>query len=566
MIAILLVVSALQALPQRDARPAPGGAMGTIAGTVTSAGAQPRPLRRVRVTLDGPGLTLPLTVVTADDGSFVFERVPAGRFMVTATKDGYLSMSYGASRTGRPGTRVQVAGGQSVPLALRLPRGAVITGTVTDADGLPAQGIAVTALTGRFVAPQGERRHVAAGVSVGPTDDRGVYRIFGLPEGEYVVAAQSQTRQFGLAASEVRTLSDGALSERSLVMAQVFHPGVTTVANATRVTLRTGEERSGIDVSLQYVPLASVSGTIAISAGRVPAVVSLARTDEVPGFEPIRTARADTDGRFTFTSVPPGQYRVMARSTLASPLPTSGSPLTELPGNQQYAFADVIVAGEDVTSLALTAQPGLTVSGRILFEGQQPPAALPGRLTLPAASITATAFGVPPISVEGTRFKVEGLMPGSYRIVGVMQGVRSPIGLWWLKSLVIAGRDVLDAPLEIRQSTDDAVITFADRASEIAGSVNDTQGAPATEPIVIAFSTDRATWFFNSRRVAVARPDREGRYAIRNLPPGEYCIVATTDAENGEWFDPALLERLLPLAAPLTVNGTEKQTMDLTVR
>jgi hypothetical protein len=147
-----------------------------------------------------------------------------------------------------------------------------------------------------------------------------------------------------------------------------------------------------------------------------------------------------------------------------------------------------------------------------------------------------------------------------------VQGIRAPIGSWWLKSLVMHGRDVLDAPLDLRQSVDDAVATFADSASELSGTIADAKGNVPADHVIVIFSTDRSTWFVNSRRVAGVRPDAQGRYAIRNLPSGEYRIVATADLEQMEWFDPTVLERLLPGAAAITISGVEKKTHDLVVR
>ena len=56
--------------------------------------------------------------------------------------------------------------------------------------------------------------------------------------------------------------------------------------------------------------------------------------------------------------------------------------------------------------------------------------------------------------------------------------------------------------------------------------------------MVIAFSTDRGSWFFNSRRIAAVRADAQGRYSLRNLPPGAYFVLQTDELEHGEWFDP----------------------------
>jgi hypothetical protein len=108
-------------------------------------------------------------------------------------------------------------------------------------------------------------------------------------------------------------------------------------------------------------------------------------------------------------------------------------------------------------------------------------------------------------------------------------------------------------------------VTITDKASEISGMVTDAAGAPAPELSVVVFGTDRRAWFFNSRRVAAVRPTREGHYTIRNLPPGDYRI-AVADLDQGEWFDPAVLERLMTSSMPLTIAGPERTMIDLTVR
>lgn len=361
-------------------------------------------------------------------------------------------------------------------------------------------------------------------------------------------------------------MANGAPGPRSLVMAQVFHPGAVMLAGAARIAVRLGEERSGIDIPLQYVALATVSGVVSMPGGSDPASLTLVRTDEVPGFEPTRAARADADGRFTIASVPPGQYRVMARVNPASPITTSGSPLIDM-RNRQLGYADILVDGEDVGNVVVSVQPGVTLSGELVFEGEHAPAALPAELLrlrpLATLVLANSAYALPPVDLDGTRFKIEGIMPGTYRLAPNVQGLRAPIGSWWLKSIVAGGRDLLDAPLELRQSLGNAVVTFSDKASELSGTVADAQGAPAGDGWVIAIPANRSAWFFNSRRLAVVRPNREGRYTIRNLPPGDYRVVATRDVEDGEWFDPAVLERLLPGGMTVTIAEREKVTVNL---
>ena len=248
----------------------------------------------------------------------------------------------------------------------------------------------------------------------------------------------------------------------------------------------------------------------------------MARLGEVGGPDPVTNARADAEGRFTFNAVRPGHYMLIARSGQASPETTSGSPLIVPPGAIQWSTAEVTVDGDDVLDVALSTQPAIAIAGRLVFEGARPAPELGAmRLPMTLAGQTIGSYQVPMPQIQlepGGRFVVAGILPGVYRLGALqnqpVQGIRAAIGGWWLKSVVVNGRDILDAPLDIRQGTDDAVATFTDHASEIYGTVKDAQGAAASDLFVVVFTTDRASWFFNSRRVAAVRVDAEGRFAI----------------------------------------------------
>ncbi len=370
-------------------------------------------------------------------------------------------------------------------------------------------------------------------------------------------------------------MSAAGPSARAVTPAPVFFPGATDLGRASRVTVAAGEERTGVDIQLQYVPLAIVSGSVQVAPGMNPATHhDGAARRNVAGFEPTPTARAEPDGRFTFTSVRPGQYMLIGRSAQASPVTSGGSPLIVPAEPFQWSTAEVTVDGDDVPNVALTA---------VLDHDRGPPRVRRSETRRRDLGLHAAALSSPQARRSGRsrrrcrrsswrrggRFVVAGILPGLYRLGALssqpVQGIRTPIGGWWLKSVVVNGRDILDAPLDIRQGTDDAVATFTDQASEISGTVKDAQGAAASDLFVVIFTADRASWFFNSRRVAAVRADPEGRFAIRNLPPGEYRAVATADLEQNEWFDPAVLERLLPAAPPSRSPGSKRRLTILTL-
>src|SRR5262249_11168204 len=159
-------------------------------------------------------------------------------------------------------------------------------------------------------------------------------------------------------------------------------------------------------------------------------------------------------------------------------------------------------------------EPAYTIAGRLVIEDSAvaptfaPDSAARGkpdlalRLPLPLSTPRELpGMMVATLDVRGDRFTAGPFGPALYRRSNYwsQEGITSPIGKWWLKSVVAGGRDLLDAPLEFHQNIDDAVATLSERASELTGRVTDAKGDPASAAFVVVFSTDRATWFIGSR-------------------------------------------------------------------
>ena len=154
-----------------------------VSGFVVSAGATPAPLARVLVTLSGAPLKIGRTVITDDHGRFLFRNLPGGTFAIVAFRPPYVKTAFGAKRPGRPGTPIDLAAGQRVSdLTIAMARGGAITGLVRHASGEPALAVRVEVL------PLDAQADLLTGSIV--TDNRGVYRAFGLPPGRYVVSAR----------------------------------------------------------------------------------------------------------------------------------------------------------------------------------------------------------------------------------------------------------------------------------------------------------------------------------------------------------------------------------------
>jgi protocatechuate 3,4-dioxygenase beta subunit len=351
----------------------------------------------------------------------------------------------------------------------------------------------------------------------------------------------------------------------------VFFPGVPTESSATTISLNAGEERTGVDIQLQLVPTATISGTIAMSDGGVlpNAQVILLAHDRIEGlaFSGF-SATSAVNGKFTFTGLMPGRYTITARPSNSPALARGGGPPLGADVLAQFALTEVTVEGQDVVA-DLRLQTGAIVAGRLAFAGAAPPPADLSKVRLSMSAIVSrseAAIGVAPATVDATgAFEFASVAPGRYRMSASVPGSTATTG-WQVLGAMKDGRDVLDLPLEVGSApVRNIVVTFTDHGAELSGTILDATGHPAPEYFIVVFSSDRAFWTPQSRRIQAKRPANDGRFTFTNLPPGNYQVAAVTDVEQGEWFDPSFLAALAPASIKLTIAEGEKKTQDIQV-
>src|SRR6185295_10331660 len=169
----------------KDVPPPPAG---RISGRVLAADTG-RPVKRARVFVTAAELQGGRGMLTDDNGVFDLTELPAGRYTLTVSKSGFVSLSYGQRRPLQAGTPLQLADGQQLKgIQFQLPRGSVIGGHVLDEDGDAMPGVIVRVMRYQYL--QGERRLTPAGNA--QTDDKGQYRVWGLMPGDYYVNALSR--------------------------------------------------------------------------------------------------------------------------------------------------------------------------------------------------------------------------------------------------------------------------------------------------------------------------------------------------------------------------------------
>ena len=412
-LAILLCAQSAIAAQQRDTPAAPPAGTGEISGVVVAAEGNGEPMRRAVVTLTGGA---PTRSVLADDaGRFSFQRLPAGTYTVTARKAAYIAAPYGAKRPGRTGMPIALANAQRTDITIQMFRGAAITGVLRDAAGIPVRGVDIRAIDARTLMTLKD----TSPPLLAATDDRGVYRIFGLLPGDYFIVALPMPAGQGeivapgssaidaalVSLSQSRTAGLGNVTSpppvppsppRPIGFSPVYFPGTSNATQAVRVHVESGEERAGVDFEMRPASMAAIDGIVRGDVPNLAAVqvtlipigprVAVGMSSNSLSGRPI-----DAQGTFRYANLPPGSYRLVARGRRGgpeaagpiinvvgaagggrgggTPAPSAPSAAPAATAEYLYGFADVELRGEDVSGVSLVLQPGGTISGRVVFSG-----------------------------------------------------------------------------------------------------------------------------------------------------------------------------------------------------
>jgi protocatechuate 3,4-dioxygenase beta subunit len=543
--------------PARDAQQ-PRTGTARIKGRVVTADTG-APLRRVQLRLTGREFREGQVAQTDADGRYEFRLLPAGRYSLSASKAGYVALSYGQRRPFEPGRPLEIADGQLLEnVDFVLPRGAVIAGRITDEFGEPVADAIVQAMRFQFLG--GERRLVPTGRGA-QTDDIGQFRLHGLQPGEYFVSARVMGSQMMVPPGAA---SLGA-SDTAVGFAPTYFPGTPSVTEAQRIAVGVGDVGQA-DFQLVPVPVARISGTVLDSSGKpAPQVmVRLSRNEEVTvgGFG-VGGVAMQQDGSFTIGGVAPGTYEIVAitMGPGGGPGGPGGRPETE----PEFGSASVTVAGEDIMGVTIVMTRGATISGQVVVEPGSSP------LSLASVMVTATPRDLerslrpqPPARVkdDGT-FELKGVA-GRLFLQAQPRNVAS--SGWFVREVAWRGEDVLDQGLDARagQNLSGVRIVLSNRSATLNGVVTDERGNMVKESTVLLFAEDASRWTsVVARQVRMTRPDQNGRYSIESIVPGQYLVVALEYLDGSSIGDPELLERYRARARPVQLGDGERKTQDL---
>lgn len=524
----------------------PGAAL--IAGAVVTDAAGKPPARRAVLILTGESVPDGRIAIAGDDGHFSFTGLRSGSYTLSVSKAGYVPTFVGSPRPGRgPGAPISLAPAQHLDdLTVVLWRGAVVSGRVLDHLGRPQRAAVISAIDvagGPF----------GSATATARTNGRGEYRVFGLPPGKYRVVVQP-----GFNFNGAESPSDGRNSApMHVTYAPTYYPGTVDPGLAAAIELRAAEERPGLDMSLQLVASAKLDGQVVGPDGKVPQGVELGLLfpgQEVglveksyAGTSPMNATLTARDGRFSRPSLVPGHYVVFARTAQGL-----------------WGATPFDVAGHDITGLLVTLQPGVTVKGRVTFDGARGVPVDPSGFQVilePTSSTALPAHSLSARTAANGDFSITGIVPGDYWVTATAPGSASG---WALDSVSLGPNPIATAiHIDTPMAAEPVNVTFTDHPTTIAGRLMDSLGRPVHEYLVVAFPATRDSWLPGSPRIRQVRPSTTGQFSFAGIPPGDYFVAAVTSVNPGDLADPLFLEALIPGAVRLSIAGHEVKTLDL---
>lgn len=529
-------------------RPAPVQGHSTIRGVATYADTG-RPVRYAAVQLmnDETGEWTESGVWTNRHGAFVVQNIPAGRYVVFVNSPGLLkppelwtspgSMIARLRLSGATFTDAVVNGTDSVDVRVQAVRGGVITGRVVTEDDQPLADADIKLLkreNGKWT-PFGTWNRYSSGEKI-KTDPGGVYRVAGLPAGEYLVRVSEGDTQSERDAQP----EDGAYTNGFFMAA--YYPDAVAIKDAQAVTVIEGSESTGVDIRMPERAAHRVSGTVKFGPDNEPgafAEVLIERTDEVGysdgGVTGATTARADDNGKWEVQGLPAGDYSIKVGGAVKVGPPNAGTHVTVAPKR-----IPIRVEYDDVVVPEIKLSRGSTIKGKVTWDGNPPKDNYFQVLAIPASRLSSGADSDVEPGADALFSGSLGL-DGSFWILGLPAGKYS-IRLWgpqanekyYVKSVTRKGVDLKQSLLKVGEDTEikDVVIALATDFATVEGQLTQPEASARLDlqtAVVILAPANDATRRLN-RELLTIQPDAKGKF-VAKCAPGEYFLTAVTPTE-----------------------------------
>lgn len=470
------------------------------------------PLRKALVSAGSPDGRQTFTVTRTDGrGRYLLAGDAAGRLRLRAQKFGYLVVSAG----GKKQTELNVScfKAECGPFDFELVKGAVVAGTAVDDLNEPVKNAHIWLLT-----PNAASTEAANSRGEGRTDDRGRFRIIGLPEGPYEL--------YGAVGGRGR----GAATLRS---------------EPVPIDVATGEEIGGISLRL-----ADIAGSTFTVAGRVAGVDLSLRGDHLLWMRPLRrrlqagprygsyTYRLARDGAFTVEDVLPGDY-VFSYSQ---------NPRN---GPQRRFSLGVVRIENEMRGLTLQPSDPTGFRGRVESDGSE----LPNHLFL--SFVRADDSGISTragAAFPDFTFQEKHLLPGTYRL--------SVAGReFYIKSVRIGGETLPPQGIELRSGDiRDVTLIVSSEFARVRGRVKPSRERRGDEPAAAHYRVGLE----GPNGIVSAQTDQNGAFAFEKLTPGPYRICAWSDRSSAEVHGRDLWESAGDAVRSFPIEPGSEVEIDLT--
>lgn len=513
-IAATLTSCAITAFAQSDNQSAPqkpAARGGAITGRIVSESGKPMPNARVMVSASGRQ-PVRRTVNTDEAGRFVADDLPRGSYAITVQASGYVLVR-------SPGDTVHHRPGDSVNLVLK--KGGVITGKVTTPDGDPVAGVPMSAT---LLRDERGRRNESTYGSSRYTDDRGIYRLFGLPAGTYIVSAAS------------KSVGGGQMLSAYGDDVPTYYPSATR-DTAAEVVIVWGTEASGIDIRYRGERGHTISGTVIDSSLADPIVggisVLLVRasndTLEAQSFVQPR----GSERTFVFHGVPDGDYYMTARRVPYQS--DDGAASKRVP---------VKVRDRDITGVGISLVPLGSIAGRLTLdpasrelkcETKLAPAAEETLLSLSSEDTDSadpsdrfsSALYTPDSKGD---FVFQGLPAGRFRVDSRLLLDEA----WYVRALTVPGPtntpvDASGTGIVVRQGVriNGVRLVLGEGAASIRGRVaGEKEGASLPDRLRVHLVPSEPNSAVETLRFIEAEVQSDNSFKLMNVAPGRYWLLA----------------------------------------
>jgi hypothetical protein len=512
----------------------------TVQGILTRAGTGD-PLRDVRVTLQQDADRVFTRITVSDSaGHFAFPDLPPGRYTVSVQREGF-STSPSLLST------VTVAAGGSASANLSLVPDGIVRGRVLDSAGRFVANATVQALSVVYVNGTPSLRAALSRT----TDDRGEYRLFGVPPGEYYISAAPPSTPVAASVRNVRT----------------YYRSSPTFADATTIHVNVGEEIAGIDLLLQTEFQVAVSGRVLLSVPSPPnaetqtpatspdapgttARLSLLPRErdsvQLPDSRPVTSVPfKGAVAEFEIKNVIPGQYDLLALVLTPQGFLVGRTPIT--------------LIDRDLTGIFVVTQPGVDLRGTVTVDGSVP-SRLPEIALQPTDSLRSAGFEMPAQPQDQT--------PGAFRFPGVPDGrfrlsLNLPANLY-VEDILQGSRSVYDSGFDVRTgpSQDALQVLLKSGTATMEGVVSDASEKAVAAATVALVPLERRSNPALYRSVAT---DSAGRFSFNGIAPGEYKLFAWRGNVNGAFFDSGFLSNYEDDGRRIVIAPGSRNTLRVTV-